>query len=353
MAATPASRCVLLIHQIPPKPDYLRVKIGRRLAQLGAVAIKNSVYVLPAADSTVEDFQWVVREIVTEGGEASVCHAAFVDGLGDDDIELLFRAARSIDYEEIATAARAELKAFTAKRAGMAEHRAQARAELGRLTRRLAGVAAIDFFGARTRSAAEEAVGILAGRLRAASPTEGRPDARDVAPAAVIDPRDVRGRIWVTREAVFVDRIASAWLIRRFIDPEARFTFVAADGYVPAAGELRFDMFEAEFTHEGDRCTFETLLARFGLQADPALRAIGEIVHDIDVKDAKYGRAEVAGVERLLTGVAAKYPADVERLAHGAALFDALCEALGHGVKARSTWAGAPMRRKSRQGRRR
>ncbi len=105
--------------------------------------------------------------------------------------------------------------------------------------------------------------------------------------------RPLQGSVWVTRQGVHVDRIASAWLIRRFIDPEARFKFVPAKGYVPEPGELRFDMFEAEFTHEGDRCTFEVLLARAGL-ADPALAAIGEIVHDIDLKDAKFGREETA-----------------------------------------------------------
>src|SRR5205807_6991598 len=107
----------------------------------------------------------------------------------------------------------------------------------------------------------------------------------------------VRGRTWVTRRGVFVDRIASAWLIKRFIDPDARFKFVAPGGYVPRKGELRFDMFEAEYTHEGDRCTFETLVRRFRLR-DPALRAIGEIVHDIDCKDAKFGRAEVTEIGR-------------------------------------------------------
>jgi hypothetical protein len=321
---------VLLIHQIPPKPDYLRVKIGRRLARLGAVAIKNSVYVLPAGDSTVEDFQWVVREIVSEGGEASVCRASFVEGLTDEDIETMFRAARAAEYEDIAAAARVEMVALTPKRVGKTEDRARARAELGRLTRRLADVAAIDFFGAATRGAAEQAIALLEGRLRAASPAEGRGGVREAA-VVVTDPREVRGRVWVTRRGVFVDRIASAWLIRRFIDAAATFKFVAAEGYVPEAGELRFDMFEAEYTHEGDRCTFEALVARFGLQADPALRAVAEIVHDIDVKDAKFARAEVAGVERLVAGIAAAYAADAERVAHGGAMFDALYASFGRG----------------------
>ncbi len=132
-----------------------------------------------------------------------------------------------------------------------------------------------------------------------------------------------QGRTWVTRTGIKVDRMASAWLIRRFIDPEARFKFVPAKGYRPEEGELRFDMFEAEFTHEGDLCTFEVLVQRFGL-ADPALRAIAEIVHDIDVKDAKYGREEAPGIGQLVAGIAAAHASDEERLARGSALFEDL-----------------------------
>ena len=132
-----------------------------------------------------------------------------------------------------------------------------------------------------------------------------------------------RGRTWVTREGVKVDRIASAWLIRRWIDPQAHFKFVPARGYEPQEGELRFDMYRGEYTHEGDRCTFETLLARFGL-TDPALRAISEIVHDIDCKDAKYDRAEADGIARLVQGIVAAHGDDATRLARGAAVLDDL-----------------------------
>src|SRR5712692_4453619 len=132
-------------------------------------------------------------------------------------------------------------------------------------------------------------------------------------------------RVWVTRRGIFVDRIASAWLIRRFIDPRATFKFVHGKAYKPAASELRFDMFEAEFTHIGDRCTFEVLLERMDLE-DAALKAIAEVVHDIDVKDAKFGRADAAGVESLLAGIALRSKDDEERLARGSAAFDDLYE---------------------------
>ena len=128
---------------------------------------------------------------------------------------------------------------------------------------------------------------------------------------------------WITRERPKIDRVACPWLIERFIDPDARFRFVDADSYRPAPNELRFDMFDGEFTHEGDRCTFETLLARFALD-DPALAPIAEVVHDIDLKDDKFGREDAAGIERVLAGIAAAHADDVVRLERGVALFDAL-----------------------------
>jgi hypothetical protein len=120
----------------------------------------------------------------------------------------------------------------------------------------------------------------------------------------------------------------TAWLIRRFIDPEAQFKFVPPRGYEPEPGELRFDMFAAEFTHEGDRCSFEVLLARSGLK-EPGLGEIGEIVHDIDVKDGKFGREEAAGLKMLITGICADTTEDEERLSRGARLFDDLFAVFG------------------------
>jgi len=137
----------------------------------------------------------------------------------------------------------------------------------------------------------------------------------------------MQGHIWVTRRDVYIDRIASAWLIRRFIDPKARFKFTGAKSYNPRKGEVRFDMFEAEYTHEGDRCTFETLLDRAGLK-DRALRAIGEIVHDIDCKDTKFGREEAPGIAALVRGLARAYPDDATRLERGAAALDDLYASL-------------------------
>jgi len=239
--AADAGRWLLLIHQLPPKPDYFRVKIWRRLQTIGAVAMKNSVYVLPFTNDTMEDFQWLRREITAGGGEATVCRASFVDGMTDQQMEALFR------------------------------------------------------------------------------PDHAPASPRDAADGKAIMKK--QGRTWVTRPDVHVDRISSAWLIRRFIDPKARFTF--GD---PAPGMVRFDMFEGDYTHEADRCTFETLLKRFGLDKDAALRAIGEMVHDVDFKDGKFSREETPGFERMIAGVVKGHAKDSARISRGAELLDTLYE---------------------------
>lgn len=316
---------MLLIHQIPPRPAYLRVKVGRHLQRVGAVAIKNSVYALPAGDEAQEDLQWILREVVKGGGDASIVEARFVDGLSDRQVVALFHAAREADYRDLGAQAR-EVAAGLPKRGPPPDNRrAEAAGQAARLRQRLAEVVAIDFFGAPGREAVDGLVAGLEARMK--SETEGRQHANPTMPIEA-----AQGRTWVTRTGIKVDRMASAWLIRKFIDPKARFKFVPAKGYAPTPRELRFDMFDAEFTHEGDLCTFEVLIQRFGLD-DPGLRPLAEIVHDIDLKDARYGREEAAGIGQLVTGIAAAHPGDEERLSRGTALFDDLYAALAGGAR--------------------
>jgi hypothetical protein len=310
-------RWLLLIHQLPPKPDYFRVKIWRRLQRLGAVAIKNSVYVLPRNEQTQEDFQWMLREIVEGGGEASLCEARFVEGLSDDQVEALFQAARGTEYDQIAEEARRLAEMPLPDSQVEETRRTQLEIDLARLQRRLAEVVAIDFFGAPGREAAEGLVSGVAGRVR------DKRLGKQTMTATVSRPEDFQGKLWVTRKGIHVDRMASAWFIRRFIDSGARFKFVLPKGYKPLPDEVRFDMFEAEFTHEGDRCTLEVLIQRTGIN-DPAVRPIAEIVHDIDLKDSKFGRQETPGIDRLIAGIAMAHKDDGTRLARGAAVFDDL-----------------------------
>jgi hypothetical protein len=310
-----APRWLLLIHQIPPRPAYLRVKVGRRLQGLGAVAVKNSVYVLPLSEQAREDFQWVRREIVAGGGDATLCEARFVEGLKDAAVEALFRSAREADYAALASELRRLRPPRGRSSKELARDAERAKAALARLRKRLEEIAALDFFGASGRSTVE---GRLAGLEAALRPGDDRK-----APGTSVGA--LRGRTWVTRSGVHVDRIASAWLIRRFIDPRARFKFVRGQRHTPGAKEVRFDMFEAEFTHEGELCTFEVLRQRCGRE-EAGLREIGEIVHDIDLKDGKFGRPEALGLDRLIAGIAMRHKDDEARLRDGAAVFEGLYE---------------------------
>jgi hypothetical protein len=304
-------RWLVLAHQLPAKPNYLRVKIGRRLQALGAVALKNSVYVLPFNEQTLEDFQWVQREITAGGGDGSVHEARFIAGVTDASVEALFQTAREADYRALLDDARA-----IAKRSRRAARTGDQGLEASRLRKRLTEIVAIDFFGAAGREAVEAVVASLEAPMPSLA---SRTKTSTIA--------SVKNHVWVTRTGPKVDRMASAWLIRRFIDAKARFKFVPGKEYKPRPKELRFDMFDAEYTHEGDRCTFEVLVRRFAL-SDAALDGLAEIVHDLDLKDGKYGRPETAGVGAAVAGITLTCSADADRLERGAALFEGLYQHL-------------------------
>ncbi len=279
----------LLIHQLPATPLYLRAKVRQRLSKAGAVALKKAVYVLPKREDALDRFRQIAVEIESGGGEAFVCAAEFVGEDTDQALLAAFRAERSRDYRAVATRLR----------------HAGASVRLPALRARLDAVQAVDFFATPARSDAEAA---LADAERRAGRKLGS---------------ELAGRTWVTRRGIQVDRIASAWLIRRFIDPSARLRFVDPQTETIRPGELRFDMAGGEFSHEGDRCTFETLLLRSGVR-DAALARVAEIVHEIDIKDGKFGRPEARGVEQVLLGIQAAYADDLGRLERGSALLDDL-----------------------------
>jgi hypothetical protein len=270
---------LMLIHRLPPKPAYLRVKVSRRLQQVGAIALKNTVYILPGSDDAREDFQWISQEIRNGGGDAIVGELRLLDGVTDHEVEELVRAAR------------------LAKDSGKPV--------------RL--------------------------RLGCAQP-DGIPPEWTV--------EQLRGLTWVTRSSVGVDRIASAWLVRRFIDPKAVFRFVDAKTCGAAKGEIRFDMFDGDFTHDGERCTFEVMCDKLSLDV-PGLRTVAEVVHNIDLKDGRYGRPETNGVATLITGISRAGVTDEERLERGFVLFDGLLAAAAEKEpKRRATRSKAAAKRK-------
>ncbi len=306
---------LLFIHNIPPKPGYLRAKAARKLSALGAVAVKNAVYALPDGDSRLEDLSWLAKEIEDGGGRAFVCRASFVAGLDDARVRALFIAASDAEYVRIAEAMRAVLDGPSAAATSPGPEAEQALARFGK---EFDAVRALDFFGAPGRETVEGLLAALRSRLRERSASEEDSAAPDRLAT-------LRGRVWVTRRSVHVDRIASAWLIRRFIDPEASFRFVDEKAHTPSPGEIRFDMLTGEFTHEGDLCTFEVLARRIGTD-DPALRKLAEMVHDIDLKEERYGHPESAGLRAALEALALTVPEDARRLEQGTVMLDLMYE---------------------------
>lgn len=309
-----SGKWLLLVHQIPPKPDSFRMKIWRRLQQVGAVAIKQSVYAMPFSDQSREDLSWTLREIIEGGGDGSIIEARFLEGLTDEQVVALFQNARKSDYEKLIQDASLLSAQWSAKHDHLQDPTIKGPAQLARLQRRLDEITVIDFFKAPERGTAEILVKDLTGRL-----------SDEPSPEAVVKERidHMKKKVWVTRENLFVDRIACGWLIRRFVDKKAVFKFVSGANYTPEKGEVRFDMFDGEFTHEGDRCTFEVMIQRFQLQ-DKALVTLAEVVHDIDLKDGKFGRAERDGFNALLIGLTASRPDDNQRMVEGAQLFENL-----------------------------
>jgi len=302
-------RWLLLLHQIPPKPAYFRARVLRRLAQVGALPIKNSAYLLPDRDDTLEDFQWIFQEITKEGGAAWLFRTEALAGMSSTQIEEAFCQLRAPEYEELIGLARPILQALPGSE--------EVTTAYGKLSRRRHELARIDFFDSPARRELEELMSEIEKRIQ----TAGSPE--------VGQGLSQTGKTWVTRKGVKIDRIGSAWLIQRFIDPAAIFRFVDPDTYVHGEGDIRFDMFEGEFTHRGEACTFEVLIADSNLESNPALAAIAEIVHDIDLKQDRFQRPETTGVARMIEGLCLQTPIDDLRLERGAMILDGLYQTFG------------------------
>jgi len=300
---------LLLLLSLPPRPSSLRVRAWRRLKALGAVPLKSGAYFLPFSPARYEQFQWLAQEVQKDRGEATLLRVDRVENMKQPEVVRLFHEARNADYAALTDRYR---KLGSAKRPRAGE-------ELARLAREMDRLADIDFFEAPSRQQA----------LRAREAAERRvigPLKAGTRPAARMDLEALRGRRWATRPRPHVDRIASAWLIKRFIDPAAEFVFAAADD-VPA-GAIPFDMAGVEFGHQGDDCTFETLLHRAGLR-DRRLAALAEIVHEADLRDGKFPRDEARGLDLVLRGLLAAIKDDHEALAQGMTLFDGLYSTIG------------------------
>ena len=304
-------RWLLLGHQLPTSSSNARVKIWRRLQQIGAVPTRNSVYVLPNTEQCREDFEWIRTEIVALGGEATVFAADAISAGGSDDIVTVFRRTREQEYRALKSEIDRLLPAAKRKRAADSSGLAQVSRVIRALRDRFRSIERIDFFDAPAREATAASLAVLE-----ASTARQRPPA---SMEASVDAASFQSRRWVTRPRPGVDRMASAWLIRRFIDPDAAFGFTDR----PEGTEVPFDMYTGDFSHQGDLCTFEVLAKRFQLTS-PAVVRVGRIVHDLDMKDDKYGSPEVPAIGRLVEGLRASHTDDAALLKQGMTMVDAL-----------------------------
>jgi hypothetical protein len=305
MAIIENPRWLLLLYSLPTKRNTERVAVWRRLKRIGAVQLTTSTYLLPDQPALYEQFQWLAKQIRDSGGDATLVRAQEIEGMPREKVISLFNSARDQEY----AALKKGLQPLLTSRSKSAA--AAGAAELERLTRQFRELRAIDFFD----SPRGHEVAVLLTRAER-NPKRELPR---------VNRKDYAGKTWQTRPRPEIDRVGSAWLIRKFIDPQATFVF-ASDR--PKRGEIiPFDMLDVEFSHEGDRCTFETLIRRFAID-DKAVRKIGEMIHDADLDDAKFQRMECIGIDRVLKGWGKTSMRDEEIMRRGFVCFDGLYEFL-------------------------
>lgn len=316
---------LVLVHQLPARPSSLRVRVWRRLQAIGAVPLRGAAYVLPNRSEAREDLAWIAGEVRALGGQASLLAAASLDDGGDIALVREFQAARAGEYRSLAE--RVE-RAVSPRGRRAAAARGAELAERRRLLGEWESLERITYFDVPEQEEARRMIERL--RTRPA-PAEGGARAR--APLS-----SFRGKTWVTRPRPGIDRMSSAWLIRTHIDPKARFAFRKE---VPTGSEVPFDMYAGEFSHKGGDCTLEVLVRRFAIQ-DAAVDWLCRVVHDVDLRDDRYGEPEAAGVAALVEGLRARHSDDRRLLEEGISLMAALVEARS----ARPARAVAPRQRK-------
>ena len=318
-ATVPSRRhWLLFIHQLPSHPSNLRVTTWRRLQQIGAIPLKQAVYALPDTPDAREDFEWLKTEVKAAGGEASVFAADSVDAWSDDALVEEFRRVRQELYGELARDVEHALKRAARVRRAKGTRAPALRRLLDIFRERLVAAEKIDFFGSAGRDGVLTLLRQLEEQIQGTSRQAEPPGQGDRSGRMT----SFQGRSWITRPRPGVDRMGSAWLIRRFIDPQARFGFAADRESVPEHG-VPFDMFGVEFSHQGGGCTFETLCSTFGID-EPALLRIAAIVHDLDLKDGRFGASECNTVGALIEGLQLAYQNDDALLEQGMTLFESL-----------------------------
>jgi hypothetical protein len=304
---TPGSWLFLLFN-LPAKQSSDRVKVWRRLKKFGAIQLKTSTYVLPDEPVHYERFQWLAKEIVDTGGEATLVRVKDIEGMPHAAIVGMFNEARARDYDELFEPLNLLIKDSKARKQSPETFSNQ----LQKLRQRFQEIRDIDYFQS---SRGEDLQRHLQKAEVLESPSK-KPETK-----IRLRAEDYRGKTWITRPRPEIDRVGSAWLIRKLIDPGAKFVFANTPTEFPKA--IPYDMFEVEFSHHGDYCTFETLIQRFAIR-DRAVLRLAELIHDADVEDDKFRRVEGFGIEQIFKGWAKQGLSDQEILAKGFECLDAL-----------------------------
>jgi len=311
MSTMPMQQLILLLVGVPPTPSSLRVRVWRRLRSLGAVPLKRSAYLLPDTPERYEDFQWLAQEIEREGGEATLIRIQQIENISPENVQRLLHEPRDHDYRQLAARYRKVLQSLDKKPAVKG---ARLPEELAHLAREHQRIRDIDYFDAPSGAEVRRLEEVIAMRTRRQEPVhreERRP----------LDLAGLRGRRWVTRPRPHIDRIASAWLIKRFIDPDAEFLFAPPAEFPKDA--IPFDAPGVELSHQGEDCTFETLVKRARLR-DRRLARLAEVVHEADLRDGKYPHEEARGIDVAVRALLAASPDDRQVLAQGMTLFEGL-----------------------------
>jgi len=299
---------LFLLFNLPAKQSSGRVKVWRRLKKFGAIQLKTSTYVLPDEPVQYERFQWLAKEIVDTGGEATLVRVKDIEGMPHAAIVALFNEARAREYDELSEPLNLLIKGSKTRKQSPDNFSNQ----LQKLRQRYQETRDIDYF----QSSRGEDLQRLLQKAEALESPKKRPE-----PTTRLRVEDYRDKMWLTRPRPEIDRVGSAWLIHKFIDPNAKFVFANTPAEFPRA--IPYDMFEVEFSHRGDQCTFETLIQRFGMR-DRAVLRLAEFIHDADVEDDKFHRIEGFGVEQIFKGWAKQGLTDQDILSKGFECFDAL-----------------------------
>jgi hypothetical protein len=298
---------LLLVFSLPARSASQRVHIWRKLQRYGMLALRSSGHVLPNTAANQERMEWLATAIRTYKGQASVVQVQGFDDLPSQHLKQLFIEARSRDYQKLLHEAKRVLSLSPSRRPG---------GRFNRIRRRFQELQDIDFFGSPLRAKVEN---LLAQADKADTPTSGR--------KSTGKSRQYINRLWMTRPRPGIDRVSSAWLIRRFIDPKARFIFGADPS--AHADAIPFDMFCPQgFGHRGEDCSFETLQKEF-LIRDNRVKRLAHIIHDADLDDEKFGRVEGQGLDKVLNGWAKQDLPDDELLQRGMELIEGLYYSVG------------------------